>query len=219
MANPIETNFAYIPPPNTKRIYAEIVMNNTLNVLKKCSGRSKYFPRLKHYGLIKKLVFGVDGFNEDERDPEWINRPFIITNHEHVVLSSMLAFSENAALHMAGFIHRNVSPHSFSYPVPLTLDLLSSRMIITDLSLCPEYPYEKGSRVTVPFIENLRYSSIRTHMEREQKIRRIYRDLIKLNMSWIDPQMVVDAFNKAIERKDPNKMYELPKWLVMPSAN
>uniref|UniRef100_A0A914P887 Uncharacterized protein n=1 Tax=Panagrolaimus davidi TaxID=227884 RepID=A0A914P887_9BILA len=55
MANPIETNFAYIPPPNTKRVYAEIVMNNTLNVLKKCSGRSKHFPRLKHHGLIKKV--------------------------------------------------------------------------------------------------------------------------------------------------------------------
>uniref|UniRef100_A0AC35F5A5 Protein kinase domain-containing protein n=1 Tax=Panagrolaimus sp. PS1159 TaxID=55785 RepID=A0AC35F5A5_9BILA len=145
-------------------------MNNTLNVLKKCSGRSKHFPRLKHYGVIKKLVFKVDGFNEDERDPEWTNRPFIIINHEHVLLSSMLALSENgclptelilhvglgmayalAALHMAGFIHRNVSPHSFSYPVPLTLDLLSSRMIITDLSLCTEYPYKNVPRVTVPF--------------------------------------------------------------------
>uniref|UniRef100_A0AC35GRT0 Uncharacterized protein n=1 Tax=Panagrolaimus sp. PS1159 TaxID=55785 RepID=A0AC35GRT0_9BILA len=52
-----------------------------------------------------------------------------------------------------------------------------------------------------------------------REIRRLYRDLIKLHMSWIDPQMVINAFNKAIERKDPNKMYELPKWLVMPSAN
>uniref|UniRef100_A0A914QNJ6 Protein kinase domain-containing protein n=1 Tax=Panagrolaimus davidi TaxID=227884 RepID=A0A914QNJ6_9BILA len=68
-----------------------------------------------------------------------------------------------AALHMAGFIHRNVSPHLFSYPVQQTLDLLSSRMIITDFGLCTEYLYKNGPRVTVPFIGSLRYSSIQTH--------------------------------------------------------
>uniref|UniRef100_A0A914Y6X6 Protein kinase domain-containing protein n=1 Tax=Panagrolaimus superbus TaxID=310955 RepID=A0A914Y6X6_9BILA len=263
-------------------------MNNTLNVLKKVSGRSKHFPRLKHHGLIKKLVFGIDGFSEEERDPEWTNRPFIIINHEHVLLSSMIAFSENgclpvdltlhaglgmalclAALHRAGFIHRYVTPHSFSYPVPLTLDLLSSRMIITDMSLCMEFPYKNGPRVTVPFVGCERYSSIRTHLEREQgpaddyisliyvmsemingklpwrsiydrnlirdtktdykdtqdfkrlprEIRKLYHDLILKKMSWIDPEMVIGAFKACILRRDPNKGFELPKWLVMPSSN
>jgi hypothetical protein len=41
-------------------------------------------------------------------------------------------------------------------------------MIFTDFSLCTEYPYRNGPSVTVPFIGSLRYSSIRTHMEREQ---------------------------------------------------
>jgi hypothetical protein len=289
--NPTESSFAYIPAPTVKRINAEAVMTTTLNVLKKVSGRSKHFPRLKNHGLIKKLVFGNDGGIEceDERDPEWTTRPYIIINHEHIVLSSLMPLSETgclpvdlalhaglgmayclAALHRADFISRYVTPHSFSYPVPLTLDLLSSRMILTDMSLCLEYPYKNGPRVNVPFTGSLRYSSIRTHQEREQgpaddyislifiicemingklpwrsiyekklimekkmeyptteafkrlphELRRCYQDLIKLGIAWPSPEtLVIDAIKLAIQRRDPNKNYELPRWLVMPSAN
>ena len=41
-----------------------------------------------------------------------------------------------AALHRAGFAHRLVQPHSFSYLTPPTLDLLTNRLLITDMSLC-----------------------------------------------------------------------------------
>uniref|UniRef100_A0A914PSF8 Protein kinase domain-containing protein n=1 Tax=Panagrolaimus davidi TaxID=227884 RepID=A0A914PSF8_9BILA len=96
-----------------------------------------------YLNLLKKLLF---------------NLPIELILHVGLGMAYALA-----ALHMAGFIHRNVSPHLFSYPVPLTLDLVSSRMIFTDFSLCTEYPYRNGPRVTVPFIGSLRYSSIRTH--------------------------------------------------------
>lgn len=45
-----------------------------------------------------------------------------------------------AALSRLGFAHRLVSPHSFSYVTPPTLDGLTNRMMITDLSLCLPYP-------------------------------------------------------------------------------
>uniref|UniRef100_A0A7E4VXW8 Protein kinase domain-containing protein n=1 Tax=Panagrellus redivivus TaxID=6233 RepID=A0A7E4VXW8_PANRE len=285
--NPSEQAYAYVPQPTARRDHSELTMNATLRVLLKVNGRSRHFPRLKHHGLIKKLVFGWDGDLEDERDPEWTSRPYIILHHEHVMLSTLLAFSEKgtlpvdlalhaglgiayclAALHRAGFVHRLVSPHSFSYPVPLTLDLLSARMIITDMSLC--HPYPTKPRASVPFMGCLRYSSTRVHKQREQgpsddyisliyiiaemisgklpwrsvleesqvhalkvefwqspefkrlpkELRKLYKKLVEMaSMTWIDASLVIDAFKEAIARRDPNKAYELPQWLVMPSAN
>lgn len=52
-----------------------------------------------------------------------------------------------------------------------------------------------------------------------RELRKLYRDLGLMPLEWIDPAMVVDAFKAAITRRDPNKSYELPKWLIMPSAN
>ena len=52
-----------------------------------------------------------------------------------------------------------------------------------------------------------------------RELRKLYRDLGLMPLEWIDPAMVVDAFKAAITRRDPNKSYELPKFLIMPSAN
>lgn len=45
-----------------------------------------------------------------------------------------------AALNKAGFNHRLVSPHSFSYFTPPNVESLINRLIITDLSLCIAWP-------------------------------------------------------------------------------
>lgn len=45
-----------------------------------------------------------------------------------------------AALHRAGFVHRLVSPHSFSYITPPTMDNIVNRLLITDLSLAMPWP-------------------------------------------------------------------------------
>lgn len=45
-----------------------------------------------------------------------------------------------AALHRAGFVHRLVSPHSFSYITPPTMNNIVNRLLITDLSLAMPWP-------------------------------------------------------------------------------
>jgi serine/threonine protein kinase len=71
-----------------------------------------------------------------------------------------------AALHRAGFVHRLVSPHSFSYLTPPTSDSLINRLLITDLSLC--MPWPRRPRAKVPFVGTMRYSGVKVHDGREQ---------------------------------------------------
>ncbi|VDM50900.1 unnamed protein product [Toxocara canis] len=71
-----------------------------------------------------------------------------------------------ASLHRLGYIHRSVSPYSFSYANPLSYDILEARILITDLSSVLPYPCKP--RPFVPFIGTLRYSSVRAHRGHEQ---------------------------------------------------
>lgn len=71
-----------------------------------------------------------------------------------------------ASLHRAGFTHRLVSPHSFSYITPPTIDNLTNRLLITDLSLC--IPWPRRPRSKVPFVGTMRYSALKVHDNREQ---------------------------------------------------
>uniref|UniRef100_A0AC34R0R2 Uncharacterized protein n=1 Tax=Panagrolaimus sp. JU765 TaxID=591449 RepID=A0AC34R0R2_9BILA len=53
-----------------------------------------------------------------------------------------------------------------------------------------------------------------------KELRHLYKKLMMMQgPEYVDPKDVIEAFQSAMSRKDPNKSYELPKWLVMPSAN
>ena len=73
-----------------------------------------------------------------------------------------------AALHRAGFIHRLVTPYSFSIPAaPLTMDSLKT-LVLTDLSLAMPWPPTGQLRRSIPFVGTKRYSSLKVHQGFEQ---------------------------------------------------
>lgn len=45
-----------------------------------------------------------------------------------------------AALHRAGFIHRFVTPYSFSFSMPFSIENLATNILILDLTLATEWP-------------------------------------------------------------------------------
>uniref|UniRef100_A0A915A1F3 Protein kinase domain-containing protein n=1 Tax=Parascaris univalens TaxID=6257 RepID=A0A915A1F3_PARUN len=86
-----------------------------------------------------------------------------------VELSLMIAIGcvrALAALHRAGFIHRFVSPFSFSFTNSPTVDNFLGKMLITDLSLVLPWPVRPRRRVA--FVGSLHYGSTRVHYGREQ---------------------------------------------------
>ncbi|CAD5208731.1 unnamed protein product [Bursaphelenchus xylophilus] len=161
-------------------------MSATQTVLETVKGRSVHFPTLVKAARVKRLVFGADGVQDVENDPEYL-RPVLVLQSPrcHSLLSTLAAYSPSGvlpvelamfvgigitralgALNRAGFIHRLVSPHSFSFVTPPTLDNLSTRLLITDLSLA--MPWPKRPRGAVPFVGTMRYSALSVHHSREQ---------------------------------------------------
>ncbi|VDM34786.1 unnamed protein product, partial [Toxocara canis] len=143
------------------------------------------YRRLNSNGCREKLIFGENGDQQAERDPEWTGRPCIIVQYDATMIGSLLSMSPTgtvpmemslligcgcvralASLHRLGYIHRSVSPYSFSYANPLSYDILEARILITDLSSVLPYPCKP--RLFVPFIGTLRYSSVRAHRGHEQ---------------------------------------------------
>ncbi|VDK59065.1 unnamed protein product [Anisakis simplex] len=164
-------------------------VHRTIRVLLETKGRSVHFPKLVAFGRVKRvalsLIYGENGDQEPERDPEWTARPCAILQYDATLMSSLLSLSRSgtipmemslviglgcvralASLHRCGYIHRLVSPHSFSFPNPLSYDSLEGRVVITDLSAVLPYPCKP--RQYVPFVGTLRYSSVRAHRGREQ---------------------------------------------------
>ncbi|KAI6181688.1 hypothetical protein M3Y98_00855900 [Aphelenchoides besseyi] len=161
-------------------------MAATQMVLETVRGRSLHFPKLVKAGRVRRLVFGAEGVQEFENDPDCHRTVIIIKSPlPYQLLSHFVSFSPTgtlpvdlalhigmgmvralAALHRSGFVHRLVSPHSFSYITPPTIDNLVNRLIITDLSLCMPWPIRP--RTVTPFIGSMRYSALRVHEGREQ---------------------------------------------------
>uniref|UniRef100_A0A0M3I823 Protein kinase domain-containing protein n=2 Tax=Ascaris TaxID=6251 RepID=A0A0M3I823_ASCLU len=160
-------------------------LHRTVKVLQETKGRSVHFPKLLAFGKAYKVIFGENGDQQAERDPEWTGRPCIIVQYDATMIGSLLSASPTgtvplemslliglgcvralAALHRLGYIHRSVSPYSFSFVNPISYDSIEGRIQITDLSTVLPYPCKP--RPFVPFIGTLRYSSVRAHRGREQ---------------------------------------------------
>jgi hypothetical protein len=176
----------YIASPEVQQWRWTQSMSATQFVLEAVKGRSVHFPKLVRAGRIRRLVFGSDGVQDLENDPEALRPILVIQNPlPYALVSSMMSFSPTGvlpielalhigfgmvralgALHRAGFVHRLVSPHSFSYITPPTADALIQKMLITDLSLC--IPWPRRPRNKVPFVGTMRYSAILVHDCREQ---------------------------------------------------
>lgn len=149
--------------------------------VKRVSGRPFVSPTRRF-----QLIFGVEGLQEHENDAECARTVLIVKAPvPFTLLSNLPAFSPNgalpielalqiglgmvralAALHRCGFVHRLVSPHSFSYTTPPTVDSFVNRLLLTDLSLC--LPWPRRPRPAVPFVGSPRYAALRVHDGREQ---------------------------------------------------
>uniref|UniRef100_A0A914QH03 Protein kinase domain-containing protein n=1 Tax=Panagrolaimus davidi TaxID=227884 RepID=A0A914QH03_9BILA len=177
--------FLVIPRHDVKQNRRNTSVHRMLRVLQVVRNRSVHFPRMILSGHLSKLVFGLDGEQAFERDPEWPNRPMAIIESDNTILGSLPCFSNNgalpietslqigigifralAALHRAGFVHRLVSPYSFTISTPLTPDGIQRGVTIIDFSNVIPFPIKP--REYVPFIGTMRYSSIRAHFGREQ---------------------------------------------------
>ncbi|VDM41981.1 unnamed protein product [Toxocara canis] len=144
-------------------------VHRIIRVLETVSSKSVHFPVLLKTGKFKELVYGYEGEQDVERDPEWGGRAFAILRVLPAKLALMIGIGcirALAALHRAGFVHRLVSPFSFSFTNPPTVDNFLGRMLITDLSLVLPWPVRP--RHKLPFVGSLRYSSARVHWGREQ---------------------------------------------------
>lgn len=77
------------------------------------------------------MIFGENGDQDAERDPEWIGRPCVILEYNATMIGSLLALSPTgtvpldlaliimmgcvralASLHRLGYVHRQVSPYT-----------------------------------------------------------------------------------------------------------
>lgn len=160
-------------------------IHRMLKILNMTKNRSVHFPRLAMSGKLQQLVFGTDGEQAFERDPEWPDRPVAIIETDPSLLATLPFLSPNgaipketalhvaigifralAALHRLGFVHRLVSPHSFTMPSPLTVDALQRGISFFDFSHVIPFPIKP--RPYVPFVGTMRYSSVRAHYGREQ---------------------------------------------------
>ena len=130
-----------------------------LRVLQVTRNRSVHFPRVILSGRLQQLVFGADGEQALERDPEWPQRPMAIIESDNTMLGTLPCFSSNgalpietslqigigifralAALHRAGFVHRLISPYSFAVPTPLTPNAIQRGITIIDFSFVIPFP-------------------------------------------------------------------------------
>uniref|UniRef100_A0A9J2Q7K6 Protein kinase domain-containing protein n=1 Tax=Ascaris lumbricoides TaxID=6252 RepID=A0A9J2Q7K6_ASCLU len=202
-------------------------VHRTITVLEKVQSRSVHFPILIKTGKFKELVYGCEGEQDVERDPEWGGRAFAIIQALPVELALMIGIGcvrALAALHRAGFIHRFVSPFSFSFTNPPTVDNFLGRMLITDLSLVLPWPVRPRRRVA--FVGSLRYSSARVHYGREQgpsddiiSVIYIVAEFIHGKLPWrsvvYDDQMVSDmktSFYTSIQfQKLPHELRQVYK--------
>ncbi|VDM42754.1 unnamed protein product [Toxocara canis] len=160
-------------------------VHRTVKVLLETKTRSVHFPKLVAYGKVRKLIFGENGDQEPERDPEWRGRPCAIVQYDATSVAALLSLSPTgtvplemslvigmgcvralASLHRLGYVHRFVSPHSLAFANPISYDSLEGRILITDLSAVLPFPCKP--RQYVPFVGTLRYSSVRAHRGREQ---------------------------------------------------
>ncbi|EFO21989.1 CK1/TTBK protein kinase [Loa loa] len=160
-------------------------IHRIVKILEMTKGRSVHFPKIICYGRLRKMIFGENGDQDAERDPEWIGRPCAILEYHATVVGSLLSLSPTgtvpldlalvimmgcvralASLHRLGYVHRQVSPYSFAYRNPISYDSVESRILIIDLSLALPWPCKP--RIYVPFVGTIRYSSVRAHRGREQ---------------------------------------------------
>uniref|UniRef100_A0AC34GRI3 Protein kinase domain-containing protein n=1 Tax=Panagrolaimus sp. ES5 TaxID=591445 RepID=A0AC34GRI3_9BILA len=177
--------FLVIPRNDIKQNRRNTSVHRMLRVLQVTRNRSVHFPRLILSGHLQRLVYGLDGEQAFERDPEWPHRPMAIIESDNTILGSLPCFSNNgalpvetslqlgigifraiSALHRAGFVHRLVSPYSFTVATPLSPDMIQRGVTIIDFSFVIPFPIMP--RVHVPFVGTMRYSSIRAHFGREQ---------------------------------------------------
>ncbi|KAI1714027.1 tau-tubulin kinase like protein Asator [Ditylenchus destructor] len=179
---------AAVARPEAKRVMAIESMNNYYKVLSLMQDRSYHVPKLERAGAVPKLVFGHEGEQQLERDPEWTSRPTLIlsmTSHP-VMLGALSAFSPTgclptslaltigvglcraiAALHRAGYVHRLVTPFSFAVCSPISVTNLASRILHIDFSLAKEWPLKP--LFIYPFTGSLKYASLRVHHLRGQE--------------------------------------------------
>uniref|UniRef100_A0A915LTP8 Protein kinase domain-containing protein n=1 Tax=Meloidogyne javanica TaxID=6303 RepID=A0A915LTP8_MELJA len=125
-----------------------------------------HIPKCVLKGKLKRLVFGIEEFQQYEHDPDWINRPAILyTMPAGVFVSSLLANAPLGivepwlalnvgiglvqalnSLHKLGFIHRYVTPWNFLLKTPFTIEGLRDDVMHVDFSLAVKWPSRQNKQ-------------------------------------------------------------------------
>ncbi|KAH7730362.1 serine/threonine protein kinase [Aphelenchoides avenae] len=263
--NPSLSCYAIIPHIKVSQRRAQQSMAAFVTVLDKVKNRPKHFPKLIRHGFVKKLVFGQDSQQQEERDPIWTERPVILYSAPQPLhyLSMLVSLSPEgdaalaallfshlppemalhvgigmiralAALHRADFIHRLVTPYSFSMPAaPLTMESMKT-LVITDLSLAMPWPPSGQLRKSIPFVGTKRYSSLKVHQGFEQGpsddiISVIYcvAEMMSARLPWRSLKDMLKIAESKAEFYQKNEFKRLPRELrrlykdliLMPSAS
>uniref|UniRef100_A0A7E4V8Y3 Protein kinase domain-containing protein n=1 Tax=Panagrellus redivivus TaxID=6233 RepID=A0A7E4V8Y3_PANRE len=226
--NPDFNLLLMFPRHDVKQSRKNTSVHRLIAVIEATKNRSVHFPRLIMSGKLPQLIFGADGEQAIERDPEWPDRPMALIETDTTLLATLPCLAPNgalpvetaihvglgmfralAALHRAGFVHRLVSPFSFTVPSPPTVEGIQRGITFFDMSHVIPFPIKP--RVFVPFVGTMRYSSLRAHMGREQGpsddvISLIYvvAELISGKLPWrsVRDESVIITLKKAFIKSD-----------------
>ncbi|CAK5012860.1 unnamed protein product [Meloidogyne enterolobii] len=164
---------AYIARPEATRRDAKESFDAFLQVSKAHDAKEgknglkfPHIPKCVLKGKLKRLVFGIEEFQQYEHDPDWINRPAILYNMPAgVFVSSLLANAPLGivepwlalnvgiglvqalnSLHKLGFIHRYVTPWNFLLKTPFTIKGLRDDVMHMDFSLAVKWPSRQNKQ-------------------------------------------------------------------------
>ncbi|CAK5053713.1 unnamed protein product [Meloidogyne enterolobii] len=164
---------AYIARPEATRRDAKESFDAFLQVSKAHDAKEgknglkfPHIPKCVLKGKLKRLVFGIEEFQQYEHDPDWISRPAILYNMPAgVFVSSLLANAPLGivepwlalnvgiglvqalnSLHKLGFIHRYVTPWNFLLKTPFTIEGLRDDVMHMDFSLAVKWPSRQNKQ-------------------------------------------------------------------------
>ncbi|KAL3096067.1 hypothetical protein niasHS_005826 [Heterodera schachtii] len=172
--------FAWFVRPDAPKKSAIETFLAHYEVIKNAEG-DVHIPSLVAARPIKKFHFGMDNIQQSEHDADWRRPAMILKMPAHCVfLVAVRTLSPTASapswlalavgyglvnalnsLHEKGFIHRFVTPWNFMVPMPFTMDNITKKMIIMDLSLAKRWDPDSISDVSVRFSGTVKYSSLR----------------------------------------------------------
>ncbi|KAF7636149.1 Protein kinase domain-containing protein [Meloidogyne graminicola] len=222
---PDNTIYAYIARPEASRRDAKESFEAFLRVSQasdakeeSTSIKSEHIPKCVMKGRLKRLVFGIEEFQQYEHDPDWINRPAILFYMPPgVFVTSLLANAPLGiiepwlallvgiglvkslhSLHELGFVHRYVTPWNFLLQTPFSIENIRDKIIHVDFSLAIEWPTKRNKHIDL--VGTRKYSSKRALTRHVQgpaddfiSVIYIVAELISGKLPWRAAKSVADA--------------------------